>query len=181
VYGNIILHRVNMCRSCYKNTLPVCDIVWYVLCIINKIYFVLCECEIFIGMSDCCFYFVYRDIYCFVVLFYFMVFCEFYFIQFRCLEVLFIKRTELTLLSYLEMKAFISLTSERQHLNFTVLQVKQKPDFSNAYIYNNCVKWKQNKSEALEILKHNFIHHVKNVFNVNIRTVCNMLIVVLYC
>lgn len=50
VYDNLILLRVNMYRSCDRNTLPVHNIVWYVLRIINKIYFVLCECEGFIGM-----------------------------------------------------------------------------------------------------------------------------------
>ena len=45
-----------------------------------------------------------------------MLFHELYFFQFSGLEVLFIRRTELTLLPvYLELKEFTSLTSERQH------------------------------------------------------------------
>jgi hypothetical protein len=62
------------------------------------------------------FIFVCTGIYCFVVLFSVVFFCEFYFFKFSGLEVLFIKRTELTLLPlYLELVDFTSLTSERQH------------------------------------------------------------------
>jgi len=42
--------------------------------------------------------------------------CEFYFFRFTGLEMLLIKRTELTLLPvYLELKEFTSPASERQH------------------------------------------------------------------
>jgi len=78
--------------------------------------------------------------------------------------VLFIKRTELALLPvYLELKEFTSLTSKRQH--YLTGEVEARFHYS-FYIYTyicvcacmcvrmckNCVKWKQNRNKALEIL-----------------------------
>lgn len=75
VYDNLILLRVNMYRSCDRNTLAVHNIVWYVLHIINKIYFVLCECEVFIGML-----FIFLFIQVFIVLLSLFLLC--YFVNF---------------------------------------------------------------------------------------------------
>ena len=113
VYDNLILLTVNMYRSCDQNKLPVHNIVWYVLHIINNIYFVLHECEVFIGML-----FLFFFVQVFIVLL--SLFMLYYFVNFAfsssVVWMLFIKRTELTLLSvYLEVKEFTSLTSERQH------------------------------------------------------------------
>jgi len=61
-----------------------------------------------------------------------VLFDEFYFFQFICLEVLFIKRTELTLLPvYLVLKEFTSLTCERQHY----LTGEAEARFHSFYLY----------------------------------------------
>ena len=95
------------------------------------------ECEVFIGMLF--FIFVCTVIYCFVVLFSVVLLCEFYFLLFTCLEMLLIKRTELTLLPvYLELKEFTGLTSsERQHYLTGEVEARFHYCF---YIYKNFVK-----------------------------------------